>query len=90
MAARSYASGRLADTQRGRDDAWLVADRLAHGHERAVQIGDPAALARARAERQVDPLPELGRQVTALAAQRRQMGAEPARARARRCWRQQD
>ncbi len=50
--------------------------------ERAAQLVEPAALARPRTQREVDRLPELARQLAALAAQRRQVHAEPPAGRA--------
>src|SRR6202020_3209466 len=69
-----------ADASRGRDHASLVADLVASRCERAAQLGDRAALARARPQREIDPLAELWGKITALAAQRRQMRAQTARA----------
>ena len=55
----------------------LVADLVRATRRAPAQLAQRAALARAGAQREIDPLPELPRQVAPLAAQRRQMRAQP-------------
>ena len=63
-----------------REQARGVVERGEAGGQAAAELGDRAPLPRAGTQREVDRAPELARQVAAAAAQRRQVGAEPARA----------
>ncbi len=75
---RLVAGARGQPRPSGEDDARLVAQLRQRADERRTEFVERPALPGPRAQREIDPAPELAGEIAPLTAQRRQMGPEPA------------